>query len=88
MERSVVVGGLLVSVSLVLSVMLSSYARREALHVGANAGGAPSAAAPAEPQPHVQAPISAEIETKKTTRHDASPNPTDASHSAHDMPSN
>lgn len=88
MERNVVVGGLLVSVSLVLSVMLSSYARREALHVDATAGGAPSAEVPADPQPQVQAPVSPEVETAKSTRRDASLNATEAAAGAHETRSN
>jgi hypothetical protein len=87
MERSVVVGGLLVSVSLVLSVMLSSYARREALHVGA-ADGAASAEVPAAPQPQVQVPLAPEIDIEKPARHEANLSVTDASHSAHKARSN
>jgi hypothetical protein len=86
MERSVVVGGLLVSVSLMLSVMLSSYARREALHVGASAGGAPIAEAPADPQPVV--PVAPKVETAKSAQDDVSPSATEASHSARETSSN
>ena len=88
MERSVVVGGLLVSVSLMLSVMLSSYARREALHLGATGGGAPTAEVPADQQPHVLAPVAPKVETAKSTQRDARRDATAASHSAGENPSN
>ena len=64
MERSVVVGGLLVSVSLVLSVTLSSYASREALAVGSGPAAPPSAEVSPDSQQHVPAPVLAEVELK------------------------
>lgn len=50
MERNVVFGGLLVSVSLMLSLTLNNYASREALPVGAPGAGSAAEVAAIEEQ--------------------------------------
>ncbi len=65
MERNVVFGGLLVGVSLMLSLMLNSYASREALAVGAPGTGSAAEVVAIEEQ---HRPSTAAPEVENTAR--------------------
>lgn len=88
MERSVVVGGLLVSVSLVLSVTLSSYASREALAIGSKPAAAPSADAPLDSQQHVPAPALPDVELEDVEQGSANLSAPEGTNDVREIPAN